>query len=240
MSSAIGRSGSGNRSCGGFCLPFGPRRVQSIGSELIGSDCKKPYREIYPEVGVQDSERSRRGDEPMPAEAAAVRFPGGELKRVEQVRNNGTWSSRGRMASGGIRRVDDTVLIRWAAAIGPEARRRGFARALVEHMLTDAVRLLADDEDLVGPEPLADLEPVEGLGRGLQVAGVDCEREVGLREALAAAVDLVERDRRRRCGTRCGSPCRPRRTGGSRRCGCRGSTPPWSARRCRPGSACRS
>ena len=37
----------------------------------------------------------------MPAEAAAVSFPGGELKRVEQARNNDAWSSRGRMASSG-------------------------------------------------------------------------------------------------------------------------------------------
>jgi RNA polymerase sigma-70 factor (ECF subfamily) len=52
----------------------------------------------------------------MPAEAAAIPFPGGELKRMEQARPNDSSSSRGRMASGGIRRVDDTVLIREAQA----------------------------------------------------------------------------------------------------------------------------
>ncbi len=52
----------------------------------------------------------------MPAEAAAVRFPGSDLKRMEQVRNHEPWSNRGRMAATGMRRVDDTVLIREAQA----------------------------------------------------------------------------------------------------------------------------
>ncbi len=52
----------------------------------------------------------------MPAEVAAVPFPGGELRRMEQARPNDSWSGRGHMASGGIRRVDDTILIREAQA----------------------------------------------------------------------------------------------------------------------------
>jgi RNA polymerase sigma-70 factor (ECF subfamily) len=52
----------------------------------------------------------------MPAEAAAVPFPGSNVNRMEQVQDNDAWSSRGRMATGGIRRVDDTILIREAQA----------------------------------------------------------------------------------------------------------------------------
>jgi RNA polymerase sigma-70 factor, ECF subfamily len=52
----------------------------------------------------------------MPAEAAAVPFPGSSVNRMEQVQNNDSWSSRGRMSTGGIRRVDDTILIREAQA----------------------------------------------------------------------------------------------------------------------------
>lgn len=52
----------------------------------------------------------------MPAEAAAVPFPGSKVNRVEQVQDNDAWSRRGRMATGGIRRVDDTILIREAQA----------------------------------------------------------------------------------------------------------------------------
>jgi RNA polymerase sigma-70 factor, ECF subfamily len=52
----------------------------------------------------------------MPAEAAAVPFPGSSVNRMEQVQNNDAWSGRGRMSTSGIRRVDDTILIREAQA----------------------------------------------------------------------------------------------------------------------------
>ncbi|MGI9101113.1 MAG: RNA polymerase sigma factor [Terriglobales bacterium] len=48
----------------------------------------------------------------MPAEAAAVSNPMGLRVRMERATNSG----RGRMVSGGIRRVDDTMLIREAQA----------------------------------------------------------------------------------------------------------------------------
>lgn len=47
-------------------------------------------------------------------------------------------------------------------------------------------------------------------------------------------------DQPRRCGIRCGCPWCLRRTGGSPPSGCRGSRHSSSARRCPPGSACRS
>jgi RNA polymerase sigma-70 factor, ECF subfamily len=52
----------------------------------------------------------------MPAEAVAVPIAGGERIRMEQVRQDDSWSSRGRTVASGIRRVDDTVLIREAQA----------------------------------------------------------------------------------------------------------------------------
>lgn len=52
----------------------------------------------------------------MPAEAAAVPYPGSSVNRMEQVQNNDAWSGRGRMSTSGIRRVDDTILIREAQA----------------------------------------------------------------------------------------------------------------------------
>ena len=82
----------------------------------------------------------------MPAEAAAVQFPGGELKRVEQVRINGTWSSRGRMASSGIRRVDDTVLIREAQA-GNRGAFEELVRQYDQAVLRLAMHLTGSESD---------------------------------------------------------------------------------------------
>ena len=82
----------------------------------------------------------------MPAEAAAVPFPGGELKRVEQARNNDAWSSRGRMASSGIRRVDDTVLIREAQA-GNRGAFEELVRQYDQAVLRLALHLTGSDSD---------------------------------------------------------------------------------------------
>ncbi|MBZ5513007.1 MAG: RNA polymerase sigma factor [Acidobacteriia bacterium] len=82
----------------------------------------------------------------MPAEAAAVPFPGGELKRVEQARNNDAWSSRGRMASSGIRRVDDTVLIREAQA-GNRGAFEELVRQYDQAVLRLALHLTGSESD---------------------------------------------------------------------------------------------
>ncbi len=82
----------------------------------------------------------------MPAEAAAVPFPGGELKRMEQVRNNDAWSSRGRMASGGIRRVDDTILIREAQA-GNRGAFEELVRQYDQAVLRLALHLTGSESD---------------------------------------------------------------------------------------------
>jgi RNA polymerase sigma-70 factor (ECF subfamily) len=82
----------------------------------------------------------------MPAEAAAVPFPGGELKRVEQARNNDAWSSRGRMATSGIRRVDDTVLIREAQA-GNRGAFEELVRQYDQAVLRLALHLTGSESD---------------------------------------------------------------------------------------------
>lgn len=82
----------------------------------------------------------------MPAEAAAVPFPGGELKRVEQARNNHSWSSRGRMATSGIRRVDDTVLIREAQA-GNRGAFEELVRQYDQAVLRLAMHLTGSESD---------------------------------------------------------------------------------------------
>jgi RNA polymerase sigma-70 factor, ECF subfamily len=82
----------------------------------------------------------------MPAEAAAVSFPGGELKRVEQARNNDAWSSRGRMATSGIRRVDDTVLIREAQA-GNRGAFEELVRQYDQAVLRLALHLTGSESD---------------------------------------------------------------------------------------------
>ena len=82
----------------------------------------------------------------MPAEAVAVRYPGGELKRVEQARNNDAWSSRGRMATSGIRRVDDTVLIREAQA-GNRGAFEELVRQYDQAVLRLALHLTGSESD---------------------------------------------------------------------------------------------
>ena len=82
----------------------------------------------------------------MPAEAAAVPFPGGELKRAEQARNNDAWSSRGRMATSGIRRVDDTVLIREAQA-GNRGAFEELVRQYDQAVLRLALHLTGSESD---------------------------------------------------------------------------------------------
>jgi RNA polymerase sigma-70 factor, ECF subfamily len=82
----------------------------------------------------------------MPAEAAAVPFPGGELKRVEQARNNDAWSSRGRMATSSIRRVDDTVLIREAQA-GNRSAFEELVRQYDQAVLRLAMHLTGSESD---------------------------------------------------------------------------------------------
>ncbi len=82
----------------------------------------------------------------MPAEAAAVPFPGGELKRMEQARNNDAWSSRGRMATGGIRRVDDTILIREAQA-GNRGAFEELVRQYDQAVLRLAMHLTGSESD---------------------------------------------------------------------------------------------
>ncbi|MGB9103441.1 MAG: RNA polymerase sigma factor [Terriglobales bacterium] len=82
----------------------------------------------------------------MPAEAAAVPFPGGELKRMEQARNTDAWSSRGRMATGGIRRVDDTILIREAQA-GNRGAFEELVRQYDQAVLRLALHLTGSESD---------------------------------------------------------------------------------------------
>ncbi len=82
----------------------------------------------------------------MPAESAAVPFPGGGLNRVEQVRNHEPWSNRGRMASGGIRRVDDTVLIREAQA-GNRSAFEELVRQYDQAVLRLALHLTRSESD---------------------------------------------------------------------------------------------
>ena len=82
----------------------------------------------------------------MPAEAAAIPFPGRELNSMEQARNNNAWSGRGRMSSGGIRRVDDTVLIREAQA-GNRGAFEELVRQYDQAVLRLALHLTGSESD---------------------------------------------------------------------------------------------
>jgi RNA polymerase sigma-70 factor (ECF subfamily) len=82
----------------------------------------------------------------MPAEAAAIPFPGRELNRMEQARNNNAWSGRGRMSTGGIRRVDDTVLIREAQA-GNRGAFEELVRQYDQAVLRLALHLTGSESD---------------------------------------------------------------------------------------------
>jgi len=82
----------------------------------------------------------------MPAEAAAIPFPGRELNSMEQARNNNAWSGRGRMSTGGIRRVDDTVLIREAQA-GNRGAFEELVRQYDQAVLRLALHLTGSESD---------------------------------------------------------------------------------------------
>ena len=100
----------------------------------------------------------------MPAEAVAVRYPGGELKRVEQARNNDAWSSRGRMATSGIRRVDDTVLIREAQA-GNRGAFEELVRQYDQAVLRLALHLTGSESDAQDVYQEAFLKAYRSVGK---------------------------------------------------------------------------
>ena len=100
----------------------------------------------------------------MPAEATAVPFPGGELKRIEQVRNNEPRSSRGRMAAGGIRRVDDTILIREAQA-GNRGAFEELVRQYDQAVLRLALHLTGSESDAQDVYQEAFLKAYRSVGR---------------------------------------------------------------------------
>ena len=82
----------------------------------------------------------------MPAEAAAVPFSGSDMNRMEQARSRESWSNRGRMLSGGIRRVDDTVLIREAQA-GNRAAFEELVRQYDQAVLRLALHMIGSESD---------------------------------------------------------------------------------------------
>ena len=100
----------------------------------------------------------------MPAEAAAVPFPGGELKRMEQARNNDSWSGRGRMVSGGMRRVDDTVLIREAQA-GNRGAFEELVRQYDQAVLRLALHLTGSEADAQDVYQEAFLKAYRSVGK---------------------------------------------------------------------------
>ena len=100
----------------------------------------------------------------MPAEATAVPFPGGELKRADQVRNSVPWSSRGRMAAGGIRRVDDTILIREAQA-GNRGAFEELVRQYDQAVLRLALHLTGSEADAQDVYQEAFLKAYRSVGK---------------------------------------------------------------------------
>jgi len=106
----------------------------------------------------------------MSAEALAVPITLGEvsgypgLKPMEQVRNNESWSRRGHMLEGSIRRVDDAVLIREAQR-GDRAAFEELVRHYDQAVLRLAFHLTGSEQDAQDIYQDAFLKAYRSVGR---------------------------------------------------------------------------